>query len=156
MKTLLVISDTHGNVSALEKIKSIMSESDYVFFLGDGALDILKYRDLLKGKLYAVDGNCDGCVFGKKEGVVTIENHRILYTHGDLYSVKRSLLKLELEAKEKNADVVLYGHTHEAKEEVADGITFVNPGEASRFSPEHSYAYICITEKKIVTTIVKI
>lgn len=156
MKTLLVISDTHGNVSALEKIKTVMAESDYVFFLGDGALDILKYRDLLKGKLYAVDGNCDGCVFGKKEGVLTIENHRIFYTHGDLYSVKRSLLKLELEAKEKNADVVLYGHTHDAKEEVADGITFVNPGTTSRFSSEHSYAYICLTEKKIVTTIVKI
>ena len=154
MKRIFVVSDTHGNARALEKVKNVMAESDYVIFLGDGASDVIKYRDMLKDKLYVVDGNCDGNFFGKKEGVLTVENHKIFYTHGDLYSVKRDLYRLNLKAKETGADVVLYGHTHIAKEESIDGTIFINPGNMSKYSCDATYAYVCVTESKVITTIV--
>ena len=44
MKTAIVISDTHRNFSALEKLLPKMLENDYVFHLGDNDGDILSYR----------------------------------------------------------------------------------------------------------------
>ena len=44
MKTILVLSDTHGNLSDMEKLKGIMAESDYVFHLGDYQSDILAFK----------------------------------------------------------------------------------------------------------------
>ena len=40
MKKLLILSDTHGNISAMEKLKTIMAESDYIIHLGDNEKDI--------------------------------------------------------------------------------------------------------------------
>lgn len=42
MKKIVVISDTHGNFSCIEKLLGIMKESDYVFHLGDFEKDILE------------------------------------------------------------------------------------------------------------------
>lgn len=39
MKTLTVLSDTHGNRSLFEKLDVIFSESDFIVHLGDTSSD---------------------------------------------------------------------------------------------------------------------
>ena len=99
MKSIVVISDTHGNYSALEKLLPIMKESDYVFCLGDYQRDILAYKKELGNKIYSVSGNCDG---GGGDVVLDIENNKILLTHGHEYNVKTSLFKLSLKSNSCN------------------------------------------------------
>lgn len=156
MKTLFVLSDTHGNKYAIEKLKSIMCESDYVIFLGDGLSDMVPLFNELGDKLRTVDGNCDFYRSGEREGILEVEGHRIFYTHGDLYSVKRGLDKITERAKELNADIVFYGHTHEARVDKIEGITLINPGSLRGSFSGGSYAYIVLHNEKVTETVVNV
>ena len=40
MKTIVVISDTHGHRAGIEKLKPLFAENDYIIHLGDGASDM--------------------------------------------------------------------------------------------------------------------
>lgn len=151
MKTLCVLSDTHGYLDAIHRISNVIFESDYVLHLGDGVGDMRSFTEMLGDKFYAVKGNCD-CLPYRKEELLEIEGHRILMTHGDLYGVKYSMTALSLRAKELNADVVLFGHTHTAEIFEEGGITFINPGSLSGTMKE-SFAYVVITKEKVVATI---
>lgn len=149
MKTVLVLSDTHRNFSALEKLLPTMLENDYVFHLGDHQADIMQYREL-GDKVYSVLGNCDG---GGDDLVLEIEKVKILLTHGDRYGVKSSLYKLLLKAKEVGANVVFYGHTHVANVEKIEGITFINPGCMNGYI-DKSYCYAVFHQGSVTTKIV--
>ena len=150
MKTIIILSDTHHNFSALEKLLPKMEENDYVFHLGDNESDIMQYRKELGSKIYSVAGNCDG---GGEDLVLEVEGLKILLTHGDRYGVKNSLYKLLLRAKEIGANLVFYGHTHISMIEKIDGITFINPGCTTNYI-ENSYCYAVLHQGKITAKIV--
>jgi putative phosphoesterase len=150
MKKVVVLSDTHGNFSAIDKILPIMEESDYVFHLGDYERDILSYSKELKNKIYSVKGNCDG---GGEEQVLEVEGVKIMLVHGDRYGVKGTLTNLFYRAKELNVNAVFYGHTHVSSIDEVDGIKFINPGSMNKFS-QNSYCYVVIYNGKITEKIV--
>lgn len=150
MKKIVVISDSHGNFSALDKLLPIINESDYCIHLGDYQRDILAYRNEIKPYLFSVKGNCDG---GGEDLIIDIDNVKILLTHGDRYDVKCSMTNLSLKAKEVDAKLVLFGHTHNADIIKDENITFINPGALNKFG-QKSYAYIIIHNEKIVAKIV--
>ena len=149
MKKLLILSDTHGNISGIEKLKNIMAESDYIIHLGDHQKDIKLYKEF-DNKIYSVLGNCDG---GGQDKIIEIEGLKILLTHGDKHGVKSGLLNLFLHAKELGVNAVFYGHTHCSLIEEKDGITFINPGAMSGVWGK-SYCYAVIYNNKITAKIV--
>ena len=53
---------------------------------------------------------------------------RIFALHGHTRQVKYGLQMLAEAAKEKQADLVLYGHTHMPKVDYIDGIYYLCPG----------------------------
>ena len=70
----------------------------------------------------AVRGNCD---FGSDlplTGEFTAQGVKIFYTHGHYYGVKSGLYTLACAARERGAQVALYGHTHNALEDYDDGL----------------------------------
>lgn len=152
MKSIVVVSDTHGNLSAIEKILPIMQESDYVFCLGDFERDIMVYKNKLGDKIRSVKGNCDG---GGEDLVVDVEGHKILLTHGDRYGVKYSKYKLLLRAKELGVSSVFYGHTHLAEICEEDRTNLINPGCMTRFG-ESTYCYAVVHNNKLTATIVPV
>ena len=152
MKKIVVLSDTHGNISAIEKLLDIMKESDYVFHLGDFSKDIELYRRELGDKLYSVQGNCDG---GGKEIIVDIDGYKIMLVHGDVYGVKTSLTPLYMRALELGVKTVFYGHTHQADVSNFNGVELINPGCMAKLS-QKSYCYAVLVENKLVAKIVEI
>lgn len=150
MKSIIALSDTHGNIQAIEKIMPIIRESDYLFHLGDFFSDVKVFSNEVGEKTHAVLGNCDG---GGTDEILTIEDCKILLTHGDKYGVKSGLINLSLKAKELGVNVVFYGHTHLPKIESVDGITFINPGNATRYG-QKTYVYAVINKGKILAKIV--
>ena len=152
MKTIVALSDTHGNVSAMEKICQIMKENDFVFHLGDFYKDAFLFKRDLGDKLYCVAGNCDG---GGDDLFLQIEELKVMLTHGDRYGVKDGIDRLYYKAKELGVNVVFYGHTHCADITVYDGITFINSG-CMKNCFDQSYCYAVINKDKIVAKIVKI
>lgn len=155
MKTLIAVSDTHGNRSFYDTVGTVLAESDYIVHLGDTSAD---GREILKSypdKTTVINGNCDPFKLGENEKVLEIEGVRILACHGHRYSVKQTLLRLAARAKDLNCRVALYGHTHEARENIIDGVTLLNPGTGSRYS-EKSYLYLVINGGKFVHKIVPV
>ncbi|MBQ2719810.1 MAG: metallophosphoesterase [Clostridia bacterium] len=118
----LVISDTHGKTAPLLRVLSRHADADAVLFLGDG-LNEIEAAAAAGGlpPILAVRGNCDspvspyGCV-REEELTVSLGGHRLLLSHGHTASVKSSPLGLVAMARRREADVVLYGHTHVARE----------------------------------------
>ena len=152
MKTFLILSDTHGNIAAMNKLKGIMAECDYIIHLGDYHRDLQSFSEEFCEKIYSVNGNCDG---GGKDLVFEVDGKKILLTHGDRYDVKSSLYKLLLKAKEIKADVVMFGHTHCPVVEERDGILFINPGTLNGYT-EKTYCYMVLTGGKAVAKIVNV
>ena len=152
MTTITVLSDTHGNRKAIDRIAEILKESDMVIHLGDTSQDgnyIKKYNK----NTYIINGNCDVMPCGEREMIIEAENVKIFACHGHLYSVKSSPSRLAARAKEAGCTVALYGHTHKAAEEENDGVLLLNPGTMSRYS-RNSYMYLVINGNKTVAKIV--
>ena len=127
---VLVISDSHGAVFD-SHINEIRSNGSYEVLVhcGDKYKDAQKFADKLNiNKIYQVPGNCD---YDSKEEAFLfkeIEGRNVLITHGHIHNVKWNIEALKNYAKEKNANVVLYGHTHAVQNEIIDDILFFNPG----------------------------
>ncbi|MBO5713132.1 MAG: metallophosphoesterase [Clostridia bacterium] len=155
MKTIVALSDTHGNVQALESLTGLFSECDYIVHLGDGARDMKNYYADYGNKIYQVNGNCDVMAYGLKYFVLEVEKVRILLTHGDVYGVKNGLNKVKDYAKSLDCSVVLYGHTHQAEIQEIEGVMLINPGSLSYFTTEKSIAYVIVNGEKVVAKINK-
>lgn len=120
---ICILSDSHGRRSLLWEI--ICTEKpDSIYFLGDGLRDLDETEDVPTVK---VGGNCD--LFAESyECVLTLQNKKVLLTHGHRYGVKQGLLNLSLYAEEIQADAVFYGHTHVPSADERNGMLFVCPG----------------------------
>lgn len=155
---ILVVSDSHGRVSEIEKAIEAHPEAVHVFFLGDCTRDVEDLPFIYPDRsFHIVSGNCDFVSTYPSCSAVTLEGKRILFTHGHIHSVKSGLTRLKEEAKAEKADLVLYGHTHISKTEYADGIYYVNPGSLSRAAEGSAgYAVIDLTAGGIMPIHIKI
>ena len=117
--TLLILSDSHGRPDRVEEaIRRV--KPDGLLFAGDGLRD-LTYREI-PCPFWAVVGNCDwistplivngGLLEPETEELITLEGVRILLVHGHKYGVKGGLGHAVARAVQRNADVLIFGHTH--------------------------------------------
>lgn len=155
MKTFVIVSDSHRNRAALNKLDGVFAECDYIVHLGDLSTDGGYVRGKFPEKTIVINGNCDLDKVGDDEKVLEVEGVKILMCHGHKYSVKQRLDKLAYAALEKGCTVALYGHTHEARCDELGGVKLINPGTLSRYS-EQSYCYMTVHNGKVVEKIVRI
>ena len=157
----LCFSDSHGFVSYFRKAMELHPDAQAVFFLGDGLMDAeMVSASYPNVGWFAVRGNCDyhGTFRGapiEKTDSVTLMGKRIVFTHGDLYGVKygdSGVLRL---AESRDADIVLFGHTHTPFEKYVPteegGVYLFNPGsiEPPSYRGGGSYGIIHLTEKGV-------
>ena len=152
MKTAIILSDTHGNVSELRKLLEIMEETDYIIHLGDGASDLSFLPSNERAKVIQVNGNCDAANL-PIEQIIEIEGVKIFMTHGHKYNVKSNLYNLLTRGKELDVQMCLYGHNHKANIEKVDGINLINPGTLYRYSTTKSYCYCVFYDGNVVAKI---
>ncbi|MBE7051486.1 MAG: metallophosphoesterase [Ruminococcaceae bacterium] len=128
---ILVISDTHGYINnaitILEKEKF-----DYCIHLGDMIADCEDLESIFpRQKFVFVKGNND---FWNRspaypdERFFTIDGVKIFACHGHRFHVKSDHYALYAKAKELEADIALFGHTHSKCLKKEGDITFMNPG----------------------------
>ena len=111
---ILVVSDTHRDQYSLEQAVLRQPKAEVVIHLGDGADEAEMVKAKFPEKTFLqVRGNCDwGCDL-PVEGEITLEGKKLFYTHGHAYNVKYGLYNICCAAREKKADIVLFGHTHQ-------------------------------------------
>lgn len=139
---LLVCSDSHG---VLQYIREAIEREkpDYLVHLGDYMRDAdavrRQYHDL---PVVSVRGNCDFDHTVPERLLQEWDGVRILLTHGHRYGVKSGLLQLDLAAREAQADIVMFGHTHIPLCSRVGECWFVNPGTCGLVGRGPSYALV--------------
>lgn len=116
---LLILSDSHGHPDRIAEVIR-RTRPDGILFAGDGLRD-LTYCDL-PCPLWAVKGNCDWLtaplIIGgataepTDEELILLEGQRILLMHGHRYGVKGGLGSAVSRAILREADALIFGHTH--------------------------------------------
>ncbi|MGC5326562.1 metallophosphoesterase family protein [Brevibacillus sp. SYSU BS000544] len=122
--SILVLSDTHG---LCREVKQVVSrhQVEHIFHCGDFCIN--RHQEPFS-QMQLVRGNCDSDLTVPEERRATWQGLHIYQTHGHLYGVKSSLLKLHYRAEETGANVVLFGHSHVPHCSIERGVLFLNPG----------------------------
>lgn len=122
--SILVLSDTHG---LCHEVKQVVSRHtvEQIFHCGDFCVN--RHQEPFS-QMQLVRGNCDTDMTTPEEKRTTWQGLQLYQTHGHLYGVKSSLLKLHYRAEETGANVVLFGHSHVPHCSVERGVLFLNPG----------------------------
>ena len=142
---LLIFSDSHGEARRMVGIaKKFKDEVACVLFLGDNAGDCLAIPAVYAGPVYAIAGNCDLWTDCPHEMSIKLGGKTIWMTHGHKYGVKHGYDKIVAAATEREADICLFGHTHNPTIFQKNGTLFLNPGSISepRGNRGKSYAVI--------------
>ncbi len=153
MKKILVFSDSHNATHNLRLILQRESDADAIIFLGDGADDLrVAEEELPRTPVYAVRGNCDMGSYLPLDGLVAFEGILIYYTHGHIYNVKCTLEDLAWAAKERGADIALFGHTHRPILKNLPDLVLFNPGSCGRtYTGMDTYGVILVEDGKIIS-----
>jgi putative phosphoesterase len=128
---ILIVSDTHKHLKNLEKVLEKVEPIDYLIHCGDieGQED---YIEQIAGcPVYMVAGNNDFFSNLDFEMEFKIDKYKIFLTHGHSYYVSMGLERLLDEAKSRNVDIVMFGHTHVPLIDIRGDIAFINPGSLS-------------------------
>ncbi len=126
-----VISDTHGTLR--DSVFEVFEHVDYILHGGDvGPVDILMDLEAL-APVTAVYGNTDRFEIRErcpKVAMLELDGFYIAVTHGDQFGVPGPEA---LHREFPEADIIVYGHTHEPRLVLVDKtVTVMNPGAAGR------------------------
>ncbi|WP_143319775.1 metallophosphoesterase [Clostridium sp. HBUAS56010] len=129
----LIVSDTHRRDENLYKVITEEGPFDMLIHLGDveGSEEKIVGWAGENCQVHMVLGNNDFFSDLDREKEITIGKYRVMLTHGHYYNVSLGVERLELEARERNLDIVMYGHTHRPFYEVHNGVIILNPGSLS-------------------------
>lgn len=154
---IIVVSDSHRNYSNLSKV-IVQFHADLYIHLGDGERELnticMTYPDK---QIYHVSGNCDFASLSPDELLLSPDDKNVIYAvHGHMHNVKYSLETLKAAARQKGANIVLYGHTHQRHNEYDNGLYILNPGSVScpRDGNKPSFGVIELLPNGIITNIV--
>ncbi|HPL64498.1 MAG: YfcE family phosphodiesterase [Syntrophales bacterium] len=135
---IAVFSDTHGNRRDLRDALDAHCPVNMVLHLGDGVLDGYEAAVQSGIEFQGVAGNGDfGTAFPGRSRL-EIKGWNILLTHGqemDLNAYypedvwRRNLREMAVWAKERGADMLLFGHAHRPVLETIEGVILLNPGD---------------------------
>ena len=131
---ILVLSDSHGNISNMEEAVE-REKPDMILHLGDCVRDAQRleerYPDI---PLLGVPGNCDYGGLDQPERLTELGGVRILMMHGHTRRVKSGPMAAIYAARECGADILLFGHTHVPLVDYDGALWVMNPGAAGDYT----------------------
>lgn len=128
---ILIVSDTHRHDQNLKEVLRGAGPIDRLIHLGDaeGSEDYI--RQIANCPVNIVRGNNDFYCDLPREEEFTLGRYKVLITHGHYYYVSLNMQEIMRQAKARNMDIVMFGHTHRPLIKFEDGIAFLNPGSIS-------------------------
>ena len=132
VKKLLVLSDTHGHISALKAVLLWANNQniDSAVFLGDGISDLSPAADAVG--FYCpwkfVRGNNDHDYNIPDSAYLDFYGHRFFLCHGHRHSLYNGFYALINAARNIEAEAAFFGHEHVPFCKTVNGILLLNPG----------------------------
>lgn len=133
---IVVVSDSHSNLSVLNDIVMQNYDGDYFFHLGDSELP-----QYLLNNFACVRGNNDFNDLPKERDMV-IEGFKIHMEHGNNFNF---MMNPDKYIKNKNCDIFLFGHTHKRLATKVYNTYVFNPGSVTRPRDNEYGTYLILT-----------
>lgn len=148
---LAIFSDSHGHGDRINQVVQELSDIDYILYAGDVLGDLKEVQVPEGTELIAVQGNCDSNQDYPEEEIIDLGKTKVLLTHGHKYRIKWGLDRLYYRAKEVEAKIVVFGHTHYRYATKEANILFFNPGSIAlpRDNRPPSYGIIELLDDKL-------
>lgn len=128
---VLIVSDTHGRDGKLEEAVRREAPFDMLIHCGDVEGREFYIEALAECPCCIVAGNNDFFSDLPREQEIELAGRRIMVTHGHYYGVSMDVYGLLEEARSRNCQAVMFGHTHRPVAITRDGILAINPGSLS-------------------------
>ena len=141
---IVVVSDSHGNLTLLQEILNKNYDADYFIHLGDFELPTY-----LMSSFLFVKGNCDYLVENNLYKDIVIGGLKIHLEHGD----KINYSDFDNYIISKHCAIFLFGHIHKKIALKIDNTYVFNPGSLTRprDSNKGSYLLLIIDNNKNIT-----
>jgi putative phosphoesterase len=109
-----------------------VSPVDLLVHLGDleGSEDYLTM--IAPCPVEMVSGNNDYFTDIERDKMITIGKYKVFLTHGHRYRVNYDIDTIKEEARQRGADMVMFGHTHKPVIDLTSGVIAINPGSISQ------------------------
>lgn len=128
---ILIVSDTHRNNTNFLKVVEKTAPVDLIVHCGDVEGSEVLISRAAGCPVEIVQGNNDFFSELPKEKEFTIGGYKVWLTHGHHYYIAMNNEIIKEEARNRNVDIVMCGHTHKPVVEIGNDITLVNPGSLS-------------------------
>ncbi len=133
---VLVFSDTHGAIQPMQEALKRESDAEVCIHLGDGVDRFFLLREKYPSVVFhGVCGNCDHVFCQPQDLFLHLGGYKLFLTHGDYFHVKQGLALLWEHARQCQAQIALFGHTHKPLYEFKNGIHLFNPGSLGKPLP---------------------
>ena len=129
---IMIVSDSHGRNTNLEKALEKVKPIDLFLHLGDfeGSEDYI--RSIVPCRIEMVPGNNDYFTGLEKDKIINIGMYTIFLTHGHRYGVNFGTERLKDVAMQYGAGIAIFGHTHRPLIDVTGNIWVINPGSITQ------------------------
>lgn len=129
---ILIVSDSHGRNHYLSRVLDKVGDIDLFLHLGDleGSEDFIE--TFVNCRIEMISGNNDYFTEIPREKLIKIGKYTVFMTHGHQHSVYFGTEKLKEAAKKRNADIVMYGHTHMPSIDQSGDVIAINPGSITQ------------------------
>lgn len=128
---VLIVSDTHGRHTGLEKALEMAGKIDYLVHLGDTEGGEHYIEAAAGCPAYIVAGNNDFFSDLHREMEIDFCGKKAFMTHGHYYYVSLGPERIIEEGRAREADIIMFGHTHKPYLEKLKDVTVLNPGSLS-------------------------
>ncbi len=147
-----IISDTHDNLTAIQKAMNVFNKEDVELVLHAGdfcsPFTLMMFKEL-NCRFIGVFGNNDGDRLMLKkmsDGKIFNSPHEI--NIGDKKAIISHELPLDALIASQYYDLIVYGHNHQVDTRVVDKTIIINPGECCGWLSGSSTVAICELDEK--------
>ena len=128
MMKILIVSDTHRRNEKYIEVLERAAPVDMVVHCGDIEGSEYLIAEAAGCPVQMVVGNNDFFSDLPREKEFQIGNYHVWLTHGHNYYVSMNNEFLKQEARSREVDIVMFGHTHKPLVDIEQGLITVNPG----------------------------
>lgn len=125
---VLIVSDTHGKDMYLLNTLQRVSPIDLLIHLGDLGSSEDYIKSIASCPVEMISGNNDYFNGLPKDKMIRIGKYKVMLNHGHKYDVYYSTNKIKEVARSRQADIVMFGHTHIPHIDLKEDVWAINPG----------------------------